>query len=178
MDLNMNEVPRFKGHLKMVEVCKETGKRTTVLDEDNVITLQGYSELMKRITLPTNHPEIVDSYFWNIWLGDDVGNGTVFEPEAANENYDDTYQTPVYKIPHEDIVFNYVNSKTLDLGMVLDGKKILDDYFPNDVDMRYTSATLRFLNEKVFSYKRFHIRALSRFVDIEINWTITLSEVV
>lgn len=174
--MDFNNGTGFSGHLTMTEINKETGERTVVFDEDNVITLQGFSEIMKRITFPTDNTEIEGSYIYNIVLGDDIGTGTVFEPQAATSSLTETSQSVVYSIPREDINFNYVNSQTLELGTVLDGTAILNANFPTEVDMRYTSATVRYQNGKVFSYKRFPVRSLSRLVDIEIVWRISIVE--
>lgn len=174
--MKLSEQSNMKGHLTMTEIYKPTGERNVVFDEDNVITIEGFSEVMKRITYTTSNGDISGSYIHNIVLGDDVGSGTLFEPEDANNLLTAGSQSTVYTIPNEDINFNYLNSQTLEMGVVLNGTEILNANFPQEVDMRYTSATVRFYNGKCYSYKRFPVRSLSRLVDIEIIWRISLTE--
>lgn len=160
----------------MTEICKETGKERILFDDDQAITLEGFSEMAKRMTYPTQHADITGSYFDHIVLGDDIGDGTIFQPEPATANMTAADQNVVYTIPAEDIIINYLSPTEFEFTTVLDGSLILDNYFPNEVDMRYTSATLRLANGKAFSYKRFDVKSLSRLVSIKIEWTIILSE--
>lgn len=167
----------IRGHLKMVEINRETGERSVVFDDDNVITLQGFQAIMDRILTETSEPAISGAYIWNIVLGDDVGSGDQFSPEPADDTLTDSDQNVVYSIPNEDITFNNPTPKLLELGTILDGQAIMDSNFPTDVDMRYTSATIRFFDGKTLSYKRFPVRSLSRAIDIQITWQITFEEV-
>jgi len=167
------------GHLTMIAHTKDpkTGEiksSETIFDEDNVITNEGLAEAMKRLTFPDGDSNAVDAYVYNIVLGDDVGTGTLLDPQIAVSSLKSTDQSVVYEIPNSDISFTYTTSTELKLGTMLNGTSILDTYFPNDVDMRYTSATIRLKNGKSLSYKRFPVRSLSRLVDIEIIWTLTL----
>lgn len=172
----MNIRPGIKGHLKMTGIDKETNKEFILLDEQNAITYEGFSEMVKRMTYPTQHADINGSYFDHIVLGSDIGDGTLFQPTMATPELGAADQEIVYTIPREDIMINYISPTEFEFSTVLDGPLILDNYFPNEVDMRYTSATLRLQNGKVFSYKRFDVKSLSRLISIKIDWTIILSE--
>lgn len=168
------------GHLTMIAHTKdpETGEvvnSETVFDEDNVITNEGLAEVMKRLTFPDGNANAVDAYVFNIVLGNDVGNGDLLNPQIAVSSLKSSDQSVVYEIPNADIAFTYVTATELQLGTMLNGTAILDAYFPNEVDMRYTSATIRLKNTKSLSYKRFPVRSLSRLVDIEIIWTLNVA---
>lgn len=173
--MNLNDLNFINGHLNIKTISKETGMVLDEFDDDNVITLQGYSEVLNRITLEDD--SIDDSIIWTIYLGDDIGNGTIFNPQTAANTLTNLDQSVVYEVPREDMNLNYVTSRSLDLVTVLDGTQILDTLFPDEVDLRYTSATIRFRNERVLSYKRFPIRSLSRLVDVSITWNITFEEI-
>lgn len=66
------------------------------------------------------------------------------------------------------------DGNTLQVGTLIDGKFVMDTYFPNEVDVVYNSATIRFENDEVFSYKRFPVRTISRLVDVQVIWTFYL----
>lgn len=164
------------GHLKMVTRDKTSNQVIDEYSEDNVITLFGFSSLLKRFNKATDDPEISGSYLNTIMLGDDVGSGTLLVPEPANENLLSLDQNVVYEVDTADLTLTYNSSKQFEYTTILDGSFILDTYFPSEIEMRYTSATMRMANLGTFSYKRFPVRSLSRLVDIEITWTFTFAE--
>lgn len=162
---------KMYGHLSIKPTYKPTGQVIDGFDDRNVITFQGTSTILNRITTPSG-----GSYVTHIALGDDVGNGTILQPEQATESLSGGSQAIVYEVPVNDITITYPNTYTFTMGTVLNGTDILDSNFPDEIDLRFTSATIRFNNGDVLSYKRFPVRSLSRLVDIEITWTISLKE--
>ena len=166
------------GHLTMITKNRETGEIIDEFSEDNVITVFGFSELLSRFNKPTADTSISGSYLYTIKLGDDVGTGTLLVPEDANESLLSVDQSVVYTVPNTDMVLTYLSSKEFKYSTVLNGQTILDTYYPTDIEMRYTSATMRLFNDGSFSYKRFPVRSLSRLVDIDITWTFTFAETI
>jgi hypothetical protein len=164
-----------RGHIAMITTDKETGKVLDTYSEDNVITVQGFSQMVKRLTFVDSNSQITNSYFHNFTLGIDVGSGTLLNPQQPTEFLTSANQTVVYAVPNSDMVYEYPNSKVFRFRTILDGDEIMNTVFPSEIEMRYTSATLRFGNGVTFSYKRFPVRSLSRLVDIEIIWTITFA---
>lgn len=176
-DKTLFEDMPVKGFLTIKEIDKKTGEVLSEYDEQNVITREGFANVLSRISRTTVDDEDVQNMFIKtIVLGDDIGNGTIFNPSPATSTLTSIDQSVVYEVPENDMNFNYVSSTTLELNTVLDGTVILDALFPEEVDMRYTSATIRFHDGKTLSYKRFPIRSLSRLVDVQINWRIILDE--
>lgn len=165
----------MKGIFRLEVIDKETKEVIDSYDEENTITYEGFSEIINRLT--KGDSSITDSWIKTIVLGDDVGTGDVFEPQSENPALNALDQSIVYEIPEEDIIINYTSPTEFDLSTILDGTTILETNFPTDVDMRFTSATIRFQNDKTMSYKRFPVRSLSRLVDIRVVWVISFTEV-
>lgn len=170
-----NERLGVEGILTIREFSKETGELIGEYEDKNVITELGMNTLFLRMALADADTTMK---LQNIVLGEDYGieedasgGWTVFNPKPAEKHYTTSNQFSVYAVPEADMVFDYPDQNTLQIGTLLDGKYILDTFFPNEVDMRYTSATFRFANATTFSYKRFPIRSLSRLIDVQIVWT-------
>lgn len=173
--MNLNDMNRFiRGDLAITSRLKEDGRIIDQLDERNVVTAQGASDLLARVT--KNDATVSNSYVKTIALGDDVGDGTLLSPEQASELSTGTMQSVVYTVPVSDITITYPTPFSFEISTVLDGTYILENFYPSDIEMRFTSATIRYESNKTLSYKRFPVRSLSRLVDIEIRWTISLKE--
>lgn len=164
-----------KGHLEMTVRSKGTGEVIDQYSEDNVITVFGFSQLTTRFT--RDDETTGGMYLETFHLGDDTGTGTLLNPEPENEDLLAQNQNVVYVVPVEDIVRVHNSSKEFVYNTVLDGNQIMNSLFPDEIEMRYCSATMRMANGAVFSYKRFPVRSLSRYVDIDITWTFTFAEV-
>lgn len=166
------EKAKLGGHLKITEICQLTGKEMVVFDDKNVVTDAGFATFFQRATQNTG-----GSYLYNIVLGDDYGSGDLLNPEPASASYTQADQNDVYEIPNSDITFTYPTTNVVRLETTLDGTYIMDTFYPSETELQYTSATTRFQNGSVFSYKRFPVRSISRLVSIQIVWTITINEV-
>lgn len=166
------EKAKIGGHLKIIEICQVTGKECVVFDDENVVTDTGFATFFQRATQSTG-----GSYLHNIILGDDYGTGDLLNPEPADASYTQANQSVVYEIPNSDITFTYPTTNVVRFETTLDGTYIMDTFYPTETELQYTSATTRFQNATVFSYKRFPVRSISRLVSIQIIWTITINEV-
>lgn len=173
--MKMKTESPIKGFIKIETIDKATGEILDVYDEQNAITYEGFGSILNRLT--KNDASIEDIWIKNIVLGDDVGTGDVFEPEPETPGLNATDQNIVYAIPENNMVLVYEGVSSFQLSTILDGTQILESDFPLEVDIRFTSATIRFHDDSTLSYKRFPVRSLSRLVDIRIVWTITFSEV-
>lgn len=170
----MKNKAKIKGHLKIIErpINEPESEGIVTFDEDNVVTDAGFSTFFQRITSSSG-----GSYLYNIILGDDVGTGDVFTPEPAESSYTSANQNNVYEIPNADIVFTYPTANVIRMETTLNGDYIMNTFYPAETDLQYTSATTRYQDASVFSYKRFPVRSISRLVSIQIIWTITFTEV-
>ena len=165
------------GRLQMIFRDKETGEVVDQFDEMNTITEESFSLMLKRMTYPTGNAEIAGAYLYQFILGDDVGTGSLLNPQPAVSTLTSSDQNVVYTVPNSDMAFNYVSNTELELRTVLDGDVILDNFFPaGTIEMRYCSATIRYQDGTTFSYKRFPVRSLSRLINIEIIWNVNFSE--
>lgn len=163
-----------KGHLTIKTFDKASGDLIDEYAEDNVITLEGYAEVLSRIL--SDGISVDDSILHNIVLGDDSGSGTLLGPEAATNGLTSTNQNIIYEVDQIDMQFNQLTSRTVEATTFLDGNYILETFYPNEVDIRYCSATLRFRNGVTLSYKRFPARSISRLITIQMAWAITFDE--
>lgn len=172
--MNIENKFGMKGHFKMDVISKETGEVIDTVDDHNVITVYGFSILTTRLT--RDDETTGQMYLDTIHLGDDVGSGTLLAPEAENDALLSSDQNVVYTVPLSDLNRVHNDSKEFVYTTVLDGDEIMNSLFPTEIELRYTSATMRFANGDTFSYKRFPVRSLSRLVDISITWTFTFAE--
>lgn len=163
------------GTIDITEYCKKTGEVVGHFSDENVITEQGINTLFLRLALEDNQDRMM---FTNFSLGNDdgsqedsTGGWTQLDPMPAKKRYTSMNQLTVYDVPPVDMVFDYPSQNEFQAATLLDGDYILDNFYPDEVDMIYTSATLRFKNGTSFSYKRFPARSLSRLIDVQIIWT-------
>lgn len=162
----------INGTLSINSINTEDGTIIDNIDECNVVTAQGASELLSRLT--RNDSTVTDSFIQTIALGNEVGTGDLLGPEPADESYTASKQDLIYTVPPEDISITYPDPFTFEISTVLNGTSIIESTFPQDIEMRFTSATIRYANSKALAFKRFPVRSLSRLVDIEIRWTVSL----
>jgi len=170
--IDQKDTLHFNGHLRMRERDKASGVILSDEGEGNVITTQGASIILNRMTQDTG-----GSFINTIYLGDDVGDGNLLAPAPEQDSFTGATQAIVYSVPYNDINIIYPDPYTFEVTTVLDGTSILDNNFPQEIDLRFTSATLRFDNLAAFAYKRFPVRSLSRLVDIEMIWTVSLIDI-
>lgn len=165
----------LNGHLRIREKDALSGMilHEKNFDEHNVITLMGISKFIER----TTQGNTGTSWIETIYLGDDVGSGNLLNPEEEKDTFTGATQHIVYEVPINSISITYPDPFTFEVSTVLNGTNILDSNFPGDIELRFTSASVRFSDGDVFSYKRFPVRSLSRLVDIELNWTISFNQI-
>lgn len=163
-----------RGHLTIREFDSQSGNLINEYAEKNVITLEGYEEVMSRIL--DNGSSVEDSILERIVIGDDTGSGDMIDPEDATDGLTSDDQDIVYEVRPEDMEFNRITSRNTEAVTFLDGTYIMDTYYPDEVDIRYCSATLRFKNGVTLSYKRFPARSISRLISIQMVWSITFDK--
>lgn len=165
------------GQLKITTTDKETGE---VLHDtgfsNNAILDTGIRELIQRLVTE----DIDNSFgFYTIYLGDDYGDPdegwTVFDPEPADRSFTEQKQNWIYFLPTESLSITYPAPGIFEVSSVMDGDEVMETNFPTEIEMTYTSATLRMNNVTALAFKRFPIRSLSRSVRITITWVITLT---
>lgn len=166
----------INGIITIRTIEKSSGNIIDEFVENNVVTLGGMERLWERLS--TGNPPSTHNlqYFA---LGEDYGleeggDWNIFAPKSAVNTYTKENQAVIYNDSPANIVFEYPSENVLQVGTLLDGEAIIDEFFPDDVVVRYNSATIRFGDETVFSYKRFPVRSISRLVDVQILWTFTL----
>jgi hypothetical protein len=173
--MKTNDISPVEGIFTYREINKATGEIEYEYIDNNVVTEQGINTLFLRAVLADTNADMTLDHFV---LGNDTGNEEnpgqgygVLNPKPAEKSYTILNQFSVYEVPKTDMVLDYPDANTLQAGTLLDGKYILDTFFPGEVDLQYTSATFRFSNNTAFSYKRFPVRSLSRLIDLQIIWS-------
>lgn len=172
---NLQDTYAISGVLTIREICKSTGSVLSEYVDENVVTELGINTMFLRAFMDDPDETMkLSNFFLGIDTGaeeDNAGGWDIFNPRPAQPYYTSLNQFSVYEVPESDMVIDYPSQNTLQAGTLLDGEFILNTFFPDAVDLRYTSATFRFANDTTFSYKRFPIRSLSRLIDVQIVWT-------
>lgn len=170
------QIGGINGVVTIRTICKQTGDVIDEFKDNNVVTLNGMEHLWTRAE---GDKKTSDYTIQNFVLGSDFGveeggDWSIFAPKPAQNNYTNENQFVIYEDSPTNTVFEYPDLNEMQVGTLLDGEAILDEYFPDEVTVRYNSATIRFGDGTVFSYKRFPVRSISRLVDVQILWTFTL----
>lgn len=170
------QIGGINGVVTIRTICKKTGDVIDEFKDNNVVTLNGMEHLWTRAE---GDKKTSDYTIQNFVLGSDFGveeggDWSIFAPKPAQNNYTNENQFVIYEDSPTNTVFEYPDLNEMQVGTLLDGEAILDEYFPDEVTVRYNSATIRFGDGTVFSYKRFPVRSISRLVDVQILWTFTL----
>lgn len=162
-DIKPNNV--LEGYFKIERVLHDTGESLDSYEDHNVIVTSAQSAIIRAIAEPT-----ANSTISKIKLGDDVGTGTVTNPQPAQSSYDSTTMSVVFDAPYTlNIGFN--NSITVTFNTTIVGADVMALY-PSASSKYFTSAALHTGNGNVFSYKRFPQKSISSVVDINITWSI------
>lgn len=166
-----------KGVLTIKEFSKETGELLSSWTDENVITTLGMNTLFLRAALPDEEETMI---FHRFCIGIDTGDNEDpsggwddLNPRPAKKEYTSLNQYVVYEVHPEDMVYDHISTHEFQASTLLDGEYVLNTFYPDDPDIRYTSATLRFENDTTFSYKRFPVRSLSRLIDVQLMWSFT-----
>lgn len=156
------------GHLEVEEVCKETGHTQLVVDERNVIVTTGFQTFLGGIT----NEDQYQFGFDGIYLGNDVGNGTLEDPEPATKFTSSLDQNIVHRVDDDSVWTSYPAFNKLRFTSVVDGHEIfLNTGEPRNV---FTSASIRNKRNEVVAYKRFAGRVTSPMLSLNIRWTLTV----
>lgn len=115
--------------------------------------------------------------FHNVYFGDDIGTGgswSIFNPQPVNQSFTSANQNVTHELNPSSVSFEYPTDDVLLVTAFVDGSQFMEDHFPNEVEYRFTSMTLRTLAGTPFAFRRFPIRSISRFVQVRIDWRFTL----
>lgn len=164
------------GYLQVTHRDTTTGEIISVYDDQQQITTQGNQKLVERLSRDNSSED--GTYFWDIHLGDDVGQfGTTLEPKPATAGYTSVNQNVVYVIDNSDIVITTPTDKSVQFYFNKSGADIIAEEMPASGNIKYSSATLRFFNGTTFSVERFPTVTISGNINIEITWTIIFGEI-
>lgn len=143
-----------------------TGKK---IDEygpsQNMVVDDGISYLWKRTT---TKDELNQFQLKSISFGDDYGSGSELNPESPNRGMGGDDQNVV--LTFNNITFSHPKENTMRVSFTIDGTSFMNTNFPDDIDFKFTSMTLRFENGVVFAYKRFPQKSISRFITVTVDW--------
>ena len=165
--MNTNSVCTIKGTLKIT--TKENGVIVDVFEENNVVTTEGKTTILRCLTTPNT----IDKVIKNIKMGSDVGTGTLLNPQAATASYTNADQTFVYDIPVEDVSFSYPTPTKMSILGNIDGAKV-SLLYPTAPNVLMTSATIRTNDGSIIAAKRFPARTVSGVISLDISWTLEI----
>lgn len=157
------------GHLQIVTKDIKTGEVIDTFDDDNVYLEQGKTQALKAFV------DGGDFRIKSIYIGDDVGTGSIMQPEQPSANYTESNQDIVYEVPFENEFYvTYPTYNQVRFTAAISGPNVMALY-PNDPNVVYTSATIRTRDEKAIAYRRFPPRTISELVSVDLIWTLTLN---
>lgn len=165
--------PRIQGKLKITTTDIETGEVIDVYGFDkNMVVDSGVDTMWLRAATD----DVSEQYRLDtIHLGDDYGSDTlwgIFNPEPPSRGFTSANQNVTHVL--QSVQFDFPTDEFLRVTASVSGTELMNTYFPAEIDYRFTSATLRFNNGSVFSYKRFPIRSISRAVNVEFDWRFSI----
>lgn len=166
----------INGVITIRTLSKETGEVLDEFVDNNVVTLNGMQKLWTRMASSEN---AAANKLSNFVLGSDYGveeggDWTVFSPKPANKEYTKDNQIDFYTDSESNIAFTYPSDTEMQVGTILDGTYIINNFFPDETIVFYNSATIRFGDGTVFAFKRFPVRSITKVVDVQISWRFTL----
>lgn len=161
---------KMKGDVAIITREKATGKIIDTYEEKNLVVSVGMDQVLKAITTKDTNNFVIET----ISIGDDVGSGTVMNPEQPSTSYSKNNQNVIYSAPSDLFIISRPSETSVQLFATLDGERVMESY-PDSPNIIYTSATIRTVGDEVISYKRFPARTISRLISVDIIWTLTLS---
>lgn len=164
----------MKGELELIFRNKATGEIVDRESDKNIFLNIGMDQMLRSITVAAPAGGATAYTLQSLRIGSDIGSGTLLSPEPAAAGYTSTNQTVVYTAPYSALVLAYPNYFTTTISTVLDGSTVMANY-PNDVDLRFSSAALYSGNADPFAYRRFRTRTITREITIDVKWTLYFS---
>lgn len=161
----------IKGRVEMTFRNKETGE---VFDEigDNLVVNIGMEQIIRAFTVETPAAGPLQYTLQSFRIGDDIGpSNQPLNPDPVTGDFTASNQNVVYTVDYSDISVSYPNYYSTELTLVLDGDRVMAQY-PNDVDLRFSSAALYSGGNEVFAYRRFRSRAITREISVDVKWTL------
>lgn len=167
MKINDKFQNTMHGDFDMKLINNQSGELIDEIHEPNVIVQNAYYE---QLDLLDNNNE----YIYKVKLGDDVGNGTISEPEQPTLNTTASEQNIVLPVGDvSDITVQRSIDYTdysLTTFTLISGTDVLETTGEDSIE--FTSAGLYMSNDGLFAYRRFPVRSISSVVDVSITWTI------
>lgn len=157
------------GELEIITRNIETGEIIDTFKDSNVILTQGKSEILKALTVFDTNIHRVKT----IKIGNDVGTGTVLNPQPATADLTENAQDVLYEVPENAFSVSYPNINSVRFSASLNGLEVMSNY-PTLPNIIYTSAVIHTFGNKGIAYRRFPARTISSLISVDIAWTITI----
>lgn len=151
------------GRLSFRIINRETGEVVDQFDDKNVLVVDSRTSITRAIAGNTL------GVIRFLKIGNDVGSGTIYEPEPAHESYDENVMNVLFE--SQNLTVGYPDPRTVAFNVLVRGTDVLRQH-PGLTDVKFTSAALHTADGNVFSYKRFPVRTISDVLDLSIVWTI------
>jgi len=161
---------KISGDIKIVTKNKKSGEVIDAFEEKNLVVTIGLDQILKALTTKDTNAFVIET----ISIGDDVGSGTVMNPEQPQLTYTKNNQNVLYSAPSDLFTISRPTETSVQLYATFDGERVMESY-PDSPNIIYTSATIRTVGDEVISYKRFPARTISRLISVDIIWTLNLS---
>lgn len=168
--IEKNKLPMPIGRLEVELTDKITGEVVDGLIENNIIVNHAKEAIIRCIS-----DGVQDVYaVRKIQFGEDIGSGTAFDPEPPTAIYDESNMDSLYTTTG--VEFFYPTTTSVQFNVTIDGNVIVDAHntkHGTSVDTADVNSTALLTGaEKPFSYKRFPVKVVTRFVNVNVRWTL------
>lgn len=161
---------KLNGKISIITKDKKSGDVIDVFEDNNLIVDVGLDQIARGLITKDTNAFVINT----ISIGDDVGSGTVMNPEQPSATYTRDNQDVVFVTPSDLFSISRPTDTSIQLYATLDGERVMESY-PDSPNIIYTSATIRTVGDEIISYKRFPARTISRLISVDIIWVLNLT---
>lgn len=160
---------KARGHVEFLFTDKN-GKVIDSVIEDNVVVNYSKTSIIQCIAGAQQNLYGI----MGIQIGVDVGTGTKFIPEQPTAETDITAMDLLYQSSGVEVA--YPTPESVLFVLTIDGNVLVDaaqaKFTTTQETVDVTSAALITGNGNPFSYKRYPVKVVTRFINVTIRWTL------
>jgi hypothetical protein len=156
------------GQFSMTIKDKDGGIIDEYID-NNIVLTSGKNHILKALSVKDTNLYTVRT----VRLGNDVGSGTLVEPEQPVATMSEDSQNVIYTTPDLSMNVTYPSLTKVTYNAIVDGASVMA-LFPEVPNIVYTSAAIVTHGGFAIAYKRFPARTISSIISVDISWTLEI----
>lgn len=168
MEISSTDDLTMYGWLQIYEKNNETGETCRVFDSNNKIMTSGINSLLQGVTSRDPYPFGFDG----IYIGDDLGGGTLENPNPPTDGMIPSDQNVIYRIPDELTFHQFPKFNELEFNAFIDGNEIYRE--TQNARNTISSISIRNVRGDIVAYKRFPSRVTSPLITLNISWKLII----